>query len=56
MTLEEIDYIFVKGEARERLQDRVQETGRRNSLAGKSEKNTTVTEQKTEYADTERMH
>ncbi|ETI24591.1 hypothetical protein G647_03960 [Cladophialophora carrionii CBS 160.54] len=51
MTLEEIDYIFVKGEARERLHDRVQETGRRNSLAGKSEKNAEVTEQKTEYVD-----
>jgi hypothetical protein len=37
-TLEEIDYIFVKGEARERLQHQVQETGRRHSLAEKSER------------------
>ncbi|KIW68599.1 hypothetical protein PV04_04536 [Phialophora macrospora] len=51
MTLEEIDYIFVKGEARERLHDRVEETSRRNSRAAKSEKDTVVTEQKTEYAD-----
>ena len=34
-TLEELDYVFVKGEARDRLHDRMHDAARRNSTSSK---------------------